>query len=151
MYTDEQVVNLINYGIEGEHYIMLGENTIGYPEGLDPMSHPYALNLSWEFGNSFLSYIPAGMNPDMWNMARESNDSALLSKAFGFVPDMSGVTTEFTNVLSVINQYMLPLNTGAIDPADYLPEFIEKLKSAGIDTIIAAKQAQLDAWLSANS
>ncbi len=115
------------------------------------MSHPYAFNLTWEFGNSFLSYVPANANPDMWDMAAASNDSALLSKAFGFVPDMTAVTTEFANVLSVVNQYMLPLSTGAVDPAEYLPEFISKLKSAGIDTIISAKQEQLDAWLSANN
>jgi putative aldouronate transport system substrate-binding protein len=44
---------------------------------------------------------------------------------------------------------MLALNTGSVDPDVFLPEFIEKLNSAGMDKIIAAKQEQLDAWLAA--
>ncbi len=42
---------------------------------------------------------------------------------------------------------MTVLGTGAVDPEIYLPEFIRQLKEAGIDAIVAEKQAQLDSWL----
>jgi len=40
--------------------------------------------------------------------------------------------------------------TGSVDPESKLPEFIEKLKVAGIDKIIEEKQNQLDEWVAAN-
>jgi putative aldouronate transport system substrate-binding protein len=37
--------------------------------------------------------------------------------------------------------------TGSVDPEEYLPKAIEKFKEAGIDTIIAEAQKQLNEWL----
>ena len=37
------------------------------------------------------------------------------------------------------------------DPAELLPQFLSRLENAGIDTIIAEKQTQLDAWKAANN
>ena len=36
---------------------------------------------------------------------------------------------------------------GALNPAETLDKFNQELKDAGIDAIIAEKQAQLDEWL----
>lgn len=48
---------------------------------------------------------------------------------------------------NVVSKYDTALRWGVLDPAESLPEFIEALKSAGIDDIVAEKQAQLDQWL----
>ncbi|MNY51174.1 hypothetical protein D3C86_1867400 [compost metagenome] len=64
--------------------------------------------------------------------------------------DASPVKTEFAAVTNVITQYKLPLETGSVDTDKILPEFITKLKSAGIDKIIVEKQRQLDAWAKEN-
>ena len=53
-------------------------------------------------------------------------------------------------VQSVFDQYRLPLENGVIDPDENLPKFIQALKDAGIDTVIAEKQRQLDEWAAAN-
>ena len=50
----------------------------------------------------------------------------------------------------MITQYRSALEVGAVDPEETLPQFIEALKSAGIDTIIEANQKALDEWLAAN-
>jgi len=43
---------------------------------------------------------------------------------------------------------MIPaLSNGAVDPKKALPEFLERLKTAGVDDIIKEKQAQLGVWL----
>ncbi len=44
----------------------------------------------------------------------------------------------------------LRLRWGVLDPNEALPKFNEELKAAGIDTIIAEKQKQLDAFLAEN-
>ena len=43
------------------------------------------------------------------------------------------------------------LTAGATDPADRLPELLQRLENAGVNKIIEEKQAQVDAWRAANS
>ena len=97
-----------------------------------------------------MSYI---WNTDPENLNekfKEFNDSAIRSNALGFVFDPSNVKTEVAAVQAVFDQYRLPLENGVIDPDENLPKFIQALKDAGIDTVIAEKQKQLDAWAAAN-
>ena len=51
-----------------------------------------------------------------------------------------------TACVNVVNQYNLPLLAGIVDYEEVLPQFLAALEDAGIDKIIAEKQAQLDAW-----
>jgi len=148
MYTDKDVVNLLDWGIEGTHYVKVSENVIDYPEGVDASSVGYS-GLGWMFGNQFLSYIFNGDDEQLWEKMKEFNDSAIKSKALGFSFDSSSVKTEYAAVSNVMTQYRIALECGAIDPEQALPEFISKLKDAGIDKIIEEKQKQLDAWAAA--
>ncbi len=70
-----------------------------------------------------------------------------ITDAFGYVFDPSPVSAQVAGVTSVASQYRGLVGFGAADPAEVLPEFIEALKDAGIDEIIAENQKQLDAWL----
>lgn len=147
LYTDEAVVNTLCYGIEGEHYVKLGDGLISYPEGMDVANHPYNFGLNYIWGNTFLEYLPAAYSPDYYEKAEQANREAAVSKALGFAYDSSGVVNEVAAVYNVVAQYMTVLGTGAVDPETYLPEFIRQLKEAGMDVIVAEKQAQLDSWL----
>lgn len=57
MYTNPDVVNLLDWGIEGVHYEKQDDGTIDFPEGVDANTTTYGLNMDWFFGNQFLSYI----------------------------------------------------------------------------------------------
>ena len=50
---------------------------------------------------------------------------------------------------AVVKEFGEPLIFGMVDPASAYPEFLEQLKTAGIDVIIAEAQKQLDAWAKA--
>ena len=50
----------------------------------------------------------------------------------------------------MISEYQPGLECGAVNPETELPKFIEALNSAGLQEIIAEKQAQLDAWKAEN-
>ena len=56
---------------------------------------------------------------------------------------------EVAAVSNVVDQYLKPLTFGDVNPDDYYPQFLEALKAAGIDTIIADYQAQANEWLAA--
>ncbi|MDR6881693.1 ABC transporter substrate-binding protein [Bacillus sp. 3255] len=146
MYTDKEIVNLFDWGVEGKHYVVKSDHVIDYPQGVDAKTSGYSLNMGYLFGNQFLSNVFNGEDPKIWEKMDQFNKSAIKSKALGFTFDATAVKAEYAAVSNVITQYKLPLETGSVDPEKTLPEFISKLKSAGIDKIIAEKQKQLDAW-----
>ena len=55
------------------------------------------------------------------------------------------------NVANVVAEYMLPLCTGAVDPAEKLPEFLEKLEKNNIDGVLEEANAQLKAFMDAKN
>ena len=79
------------------------------------------------------------------------NESAVTSKAVGFIFDSSPVKSEVAALDSVLAEYRLGLENGELDPEEYLPKFQQALREAGIEKVIAEKQRQLDAWVAAQS
>lgn len=149
MYTDKDIINLLDYGIEGIHYkkVTGSEEMIDVMPGIDIGENRYNLNQEYMFGNEFLSHIWNGSPLDIWKQIDSFNKNAVKSKALGFVFDMTPVKAEYTKVSSVVSQYKTALENGAVDPDKVLPEFISKLKDAGIDRIVSEKQKQLDKWI----
>lgn len=151
LYSDEEVYNALTWGIEGKHYqhVQDSDRWITYPEGVTADTSGYTLSATYAFGNRYLSYI---WNTDPENLNerfKEFNDTAVKSKALGFVFDPTSVKTEAAAVQAVFDEYRLSLENGVIDPAENLPKFRQALKDAGIDTVIEEKQRQLDEWAAA--
>ena len=149
MYSDAEIVNLYDNGIEGINYVVVEDNVIDFPEGLDATTTTYSSN-NWMVGNNYMSYVWKGDDPELWSKMEVFNDSSVRSPALGFVFNAENVKTEVAAVTNVQSQYRLGIETGTLDPETALPEYIAKLKDAGIDVIIAEKQAQLEAWAKEN-
>lgn len=145
MYTDADIINLMDYGIEGKHYVKEADGRIGYPQGIDAKNIGYS-NAVWLLGNSFISNTWKTSSLDANKREADLNKSAVKSKAMGFSFDSSSLQTELAALNSVTDQYKIGLESGSFDPDKMLPEFIAKLKTAGIDKVIAEKQKQLDQW-----
>ncbi len=143
LHTDAYVNNLINFGIEGEHYLKVGENIIKSTE----KTNQYSPGSSWMIGNQYLNYLWDTEDPNKWVNFREFNQNAKLSPGLGFIFDGEVVRAEVAAVVNVDRQYQTALETGSVDIDKVLPEYIEKLKTAGIEKIIAEKQAQFDTFL----
>jgi len=149
LWTDEYVINTIIYGLEGEDYV-IPENfdplnsMPDYPEGVTDQTAPYQARVSCGcFGNNFLMY---GFGGSVKDFGMDLINNSKKSEYLGFLFDGSSVKTEITAVNNVINQYYTGLECGEMNPDETLPKFISELEAAGINTIIAEKQAQLDAW-----
>ena len=145
-YTDSEVATLLIDGVEGVHYQVEEDGTIGYIGSADDCTY-YNYSMGWIMGNQFITPVWTGSSPDVWDQTREWNESSVVSKAFSFAFDNSSVLNEITACTNVLTKYRGDLETGTIDPEENIPKFIEELKANGIDTIIAEKQAQLDAFL----
>ena len=145
--TDQQIVNLLIYGIEGRDYVLTDQGTARYPDGNDASTVPYTAQLSCgTLGNFFNMYPMLGTDPASLVWELDQNINAATSPAMGFTFDSSGTRTEYTAVVNVIQQYLPGLSCGSLDPATGIPEFLDRLDQAGLPTIIQAKQTQLDAW-----
>lgn len=147
-FTDPEVINLLIYGLKDRDYVMDSEGYVAYPEGQDASTVPYTAQLSCgTLGNFFLMHPMKGTSKESLVWEEEQNKLAKKSPAMGFTFDSSGVKTEYTAVINVIQQYLPGLLCGSVDPEVVIPEFRNKLSDAGLDAIIAAKQKQLDEWL----
>lgn len=150
LYTDSDIINLMCYGIEGEHYVENEDGTITYPEGVDATTVGYNMSANvWAVGNEFLAKVWETNDPDVWEQTQEWNKTGIVSKAYGFFYDNINVTTEMAAVQSVYDEYRMSLECGVLDPETTLPEMNEKMYAAGLQNIIDEKQAQLDKWLEA--
>lgn len=152
MYGSEEICNLLHNGIEGVHYEMTeNPGIIRYPEGLDVMTTGYNNPLGL-YGDKSMKYQWEPISPTYFEDLKAFNASItpeMESKALGYCFNSDPVKTEYAAVSDVISQYRPSLENGAVDPDTVLPEFISALKAAGIDTVIAENQKQLDAWLAA--
>lgn len=147
-FSNSDVVNTLIYGIEGRDYVKKDDGTVNYPEGFDSTTVPYTAQLSCgTLGNFFLMYPMEGTNPESLAWELDQNKNAKTSAALGFTYDNSRVKTAYTAVTNVIEQYLPALVCGSVDPEVDIPEFVQRLQDAGLQTIIDSKQEQLDAWL----
>lgn len=147
LHKDKYLVNLINWGIEGQDYVKVDDNTIKYPDGINASNSGYNLNMSWLMGDITLNYLWDTDEKDIYAQYKTFNDSADRSLALGFSFDSEPVKNEVAAVNNVINQYTGAIFTGSLDPETTVPKFIAALKAAGSEKIIAEKQKQLDAFV----
>ena len=153
IWTDEVVANALIYGLEGESWEWNADHTsIQYPEGLSINTVPYtALYTCGCFGNQFLLYGFDGNTSESDKaFMKELLDEAWYPPLFGFMPSSEKVSTQVAAVSNVYNQYFKALFSDAVDDYDAMVKTLQdEMKAAGIEKIVAEKQAQLDAFLAA--
>lgn len=150
LYSDSDVLNMINYGIKGTHYVDGSEpNLIKRPEGVTIQNATYGTMGSFLFGNQYITKIWEPGPNNLRQIALDANKNANVSKLMGLSVDNSKFKNEFTAVTAVCDQYRKGLEYGVSDPAKVLPEFLKALDAAGMKTIIAEVQKQVDAFLAA--
>mgnify|MGYP000999452830 FL=1 len=142
LHSDKYLVNLLNFGIEGEHYVKVSDNVIK----AGPKAADYSPGVAWELGNQFLNYTFETEAPDKWDQFKAFNEGAHKSPALGFTFDVTPVKSQAAVITNIRSQYAAALETGSVDPSK-ADEWKSKEKANGLDTIIAEKQKQLDAFL----
>lgn len=148
IYSDPELATLYHYGIEGVHYVTNeGSRVISYPEGVDASATTYGAFVPM-FGDMMQLPVREPHTEDFYKVYEEMGIAqAKASKYLGYNFDPSSVNSQTTAVVAAVAKYGPSLNVGAVDVDTVLPQFIEELKAAGIDDIIAENQKQVDAWL----
>lgn len=154
LYTDEYVDNLLVYGEEGVDYVLNEDGCAVAPEGYtDLNSVKYTANMNYYYwGNKWITYpVVGGVIGDEQKTLIERNYAGELSPYYGFMYDYSEYQAEYTACINIINEYKKALWVGAVDVEATLDELNQRLKAAGMEKLIEAKQAQLDEWTSSQS
>lgn len=139
--SDKELYRLLTSGIEGRHYEVIEGDVIRYIQ-----DSGYRFD-SHFFGNVTNGFVVEGQPIDVWEQVRNINDNAIVPEIVGFQFDQQPVMTELANINAVQDEYALALNTGTLDPKVHLPNYIEKLRSAGSEKVRDEKQRQLDEFM----
>ncbi|MBX2999127.1 MAG: ABC transporter substrate-binding protein [Caldilineaceae bacterium] len=146
--TDIEIYNTLSRGIQGRHWVWVDEEkkVMGYPEGITGSTSPYNPNADWMFGNQFNAYYRDARQVGAWEKTKEMNDTAFPATVLGFSIDTSPINTELAQVKAVWDEYVVPIQNGFIAYDDAAPAAIERLNAAGMQTVLAEVQRQVDEW-----
>ena len=138
--TNDELYNLISFGIEGKHYTKNEEGKVVFID-----NSGYAPKAAWKFGNQFKALITDGQDDDVWEKTEAVNNEAVKSPLLGFVFDNTNVKSEISQIETVLSEYGV-LNSGAKDPSGLLDGYNSKLDTAGQRKIAEEMQKQIDAY-----
>jgi len=149
MYADDDVINLLCYGIEGVHWDFVE----GSNKEIELSENGNASYFSYfnVWGDKKKNYVIAPFDETNYQDLNDFNESIQnISHAIGYSFNSEPVKKEYTAVQDVIDKYQTSLALGVVNPDNILPVFLGALKEAGIDKVIAENQRQFDSWLSEN-
>lgn len=135
--TDSKFRDMCAFGVEGNTFEYNEDGTVKRLR--DDWAWP-----SYTQGTFFIMSNAEGADPEQWNEIRKQNEEAVASTCLGFAFDVTNVQNEVANVNTTWDKYKYDLLTGASDPAEVLPKCIDELKAAGLETVIAEAQKQID-------
>lgn len=142
LFTDLDVCKLVTMGEEGvDYWISEAETDSKERIKLTGSNWPSG---SWAWPGSQLVKNYYDVEDEM---PVPEGTTLVRSPAYGFVFDTTGLESQIMSCQKVVSKYDGALTCGFLDPDTVIPMFLQELEEAGIDTIIAEKQRQLDIWL----
>jgi putative aldouronate transport system substrate-binding protein len=137
---------LMTLGVEGKDYVVK-DGMINLPDGVDAAKPPYA-PYEWIWYQPMYIKDRSTYIKGFSDIYRKYDDVVnYVWEGQGFNFDNSTVKDKVAAMASIAAEYKNSLGSGTIDPVKYVPEYIEKMKKAGIEDVKAEVQKQVDAWL----
>ena len=147
MRTDEDVHNILQFGVEDIHYIKDPANDQRIAQFIESSGYDNR-QFGWGLGTEFISYLQPDQPDDLWEQTKKINEETPLTGLIGFTFDATSVRQVIADCRAVANEFMQALQSAQFDDKDEaLAEFQSRLDAAGADEVIAEKQRQLNAWL----
>jgi putative aldouronate transport system substrate-binding protein len=140
VYSDRAAYDYIVYGVNGKDYTLAANGNLA----TRPSNQVFFPEWAW-------NYVPwqrfdAVIDDVVINDYRHWNDGAILQKDVGFTFNAEPVNVEYAQITAVVNEYAPQLVWGFADYDTVYPEFLRRLKNAGIDKYVADYQRQFSAF-----
>lgn len=151
-YSNHDLQNLLMWGIEGEHFVVVDKDKllIDFPEGVNATTSGF-YNAIDAYGDRRYEYTWNEENSKAKNEKYTKTAMENKTQGVGFLYNSVNMQTEIANIDAVLTKYMSTLESGSAADLDALyEEFLEALNTAGINDVIADKQAQFDEWRASN-
>lgn len=137
--TDHKFRDMLAYGIEGKNFEYVSENVVkqlndSWVQGLAKYTQATFFNMSTTDDG----------DPNQWTDVKKQNEEATSSNCLGYALDITNIQNEMSNCRTVWDKYKYDILVGAADPETAVPQCLTELKAAGLDTIIAEAQKQID-------
>lgn len=147
MRNDKEVYRLLNYGIEGQQYVLAADGkTFTRPEGYNADTDGSGFNYWWGRTDDLEL-----LSPDLDVAARDAlfaaYDKVAVPYPYGQVVfDLKPIQSQLSNLSNLYTTYMPQIAFGTQEnPEAYVAEFRSKLKAAGYEAVIAEVEKQLKA------
>ena len=158
--TDPFVATLMRFGVQGVHwdYDANGEMTFNFEgsRNAEVGNRGYYYWYNAPVGNLTIVNAPkdlVGPNNEMMTEMNRLNAECVIPSHLGFGFDTSVVTNELAACTSIVLEYQEDLANGKCASQEEVKKIVEefraKLHANGVDTIVEAVQAQVDAWRAA--
>ena len=137
--TDRTLRDMLWYGEEGVNFEYVEE---------DGTRKVQKLAERWDMaaytqGTFFVATPEVGSNG--YREVKRQNENAILSPAFGFIPDTTGIRGEINAVSAVFEEYKSLIMTGTCGQEE-IDSMLSDMRAAGFDTILQEINAQYTAW-----
>ena len=140
--TSPEINTLLAWGVEGVDYVVV-DGVAQFPEGTTDVSYHL---FDYSVPNQFLVLPWQGDTADMREKSLENMNAGEISPYLGFSCDTTAFQTELSAVTNAYDEFSTQIKSGVAGPEVY-EQALEKFKASGIETVIAAYQEQLDAYL----
>ncbi|MDR3173462.1 MAG: ABC transporter substrate-binding protein [Treponema sp.] len=142
LYSDRAAYDYMVYGVNGKDYTLDAKGKLATRPSNQVFLPEWAPNyVPWQ---RFDSVIDDAVVDDY----RKWNDGAIMQKDIGFTFDAEPVKVEYAQIQAVVNEYAPQIVWGFADYNTVYPEFLRRLKNAGIDRYAAEFQKQFSTFYS---
>ncbi len=141
--TDEELHNLVNYGIEGVHYVVK-DGQVALPDGVETSTYS---TYGTVHQNEDYRMNTAGYLPDYDERVAEFVDLGYINPLTGFVIDTTSFAAELANMQETWKQYSKSLTYGVLPVDETLAEIKEIMEAAGCEKVRTEVSKQIADFL----
>jgi putative aldouronate transport system substrate-binding protein len=147
VHTSQENYDLFSLGVKDVNYKADG-NSASY-DGISPDKQYFPISWAWTDlrYNKFSKYI----TPAQLDVIKNWDKGAVQTPLIGFAINNEPVKAEVAKVQAIASEYSTqgPLMNGIVDFSTVKDKLLSRIKDAGIDTVLAEYQKQLDAFIAA--
>ena len=143
---DEELHDLVNYGIEGTHYVVNEKGELDLPEGKTAETKGYSGYGTIHVNEDYMKNT-VGTWPELNETVASYIENGHISPLAGFSLDTSKISTELANMAAIWNEYNKSMHYGILPVDETIEEIKTAMEAAGCEKVREEVSAQIAAFL----
>ncbi|NLE82730.1 MAG: ABC transporter substrate-binding protein, partial [Rhodococcus sp.] len=142
MHSDTKLLDIMLFGVEVTHWQRAEDGRVDIINAAWNGAHGGA----WTLGNTAIQSVSTNEDPEKNKMLAEYSNDAINHPSLGFRFAQDSVDSQVVALNNIADGMNRAILTGATDPTTAIPDYVDQLKAAGLDDVLAELQSQYDAW-----